>query len=85
MLRAASHVVLTDLGGETVLLDLRTERYFGLDAAAARMWQVLCDAGSVDDACAVLAAEFDVDRATLERDVTALVQQLSDLGLVEIS
>ena len=32
-------VMVRQVGGESVLLDLKTERYLGLDEVATRMWQ----------------------------------------------
>ena len=34
-------VLVRDLDGESVALNLHTERYYGLDEAATRMWTVL--------------------------------------------
>ena len=34
-------VLFQEVGGETVLLDLASEQYFGLDAVGTRIWQLL--------------------------------------------
>ena len=35
-----AHVLIRHLEGESVLLNLDSERYFGLDATGTRMWQL---------------------------------------------
>ena len=77
-------VLVRELSGELVLLNLETESYFGLDEVGARIWAALCAAPSNDQACAELAGEFEVDAQTLQKDVAALVERLSESGLVTI-
>ena len=71
------------VGDEAVLLDLKTERYLGLDNVSARIWQVLTEGGSVQSAYETLLAEFDVDPERLRTDLEEFVQELLQLGLVE--
>jgi hypothetical protein len=35
-----AHVLIRRLDGESVLLNLKSERYFGLDATGTRMWEL---------------------------------------------
>ena len=78
-------VVWRDVDGEIVLLNLATGEYFGLDGAASRIWQLLDDTGvSVMALCDALSTEFEVDRATVDIDVTALVADLVSHQLVSV-
>jgi len=43
-----SHVLVRVLDGESVFLNLETERYFGLDETGTRMWQLLTSLPSID-------------------------------------
>ena len=45
-----SDVVVKIIDGETVLLDLKSECYFGLDEVATRMWQVVTSSDSIEAA-----------------------------------
>ena len=40
-------VISQEVAGETVLLDLESECYFGLDAVGTRIWQLICDSGEL--------------------------------------
>ena len=78
-------VLLSELGGESVLLNLATERYFGLDGTGTRIWQVLTTSGTVQAAYRTLLEEYDVGAETLERDLTELLDQLVEAGLLTVS
>lgn len=77
-------VLVRELGGESVLLNLDTESYFGLDDVGTRMWIALTEAGSVESACQRLLPEFEVEPETLRRDVEDFVEALAKSGLVAV-
>lgn len=82
---AVSNVLAQDLAGESVLLNLQTEQYFGLDDVGTRMWQVLIDQASIQSAIEILLNEYEVEPEQLEQDVKALVASLLEDNLIEIS
>jgi hypothetical protein len=82
---ASSNVLVQNLDGEAVLLDLESGRYFGLDEVGARFWQVLAEAPSVEAAYETLAAEYDVDREKLRQDLYALLDELVEHQLITVS
>src|ERR1700745_53761 len=55
------HVLVRFLDKESVLLNLETERYFGLDETGTRMWQLVTSAPAIDAAYQQLLDEFDVE------------------------
>jgi len=75
-------VLVSELDGHTVLLNLQSECYFGLDEIGTRMWGLLTSSDSIQDACNVLLTEYNVDADTLRRDVAELVNALGEKGLV---
>jgi hypothetical protein len=78
------HVLVRFLDKESVLLNLETERYFGLDETGTRMWQVVTTAPNIDAAYQVLQDEFDVESELLRLHLTELLGQLVDNGLLQI-
>lgn len=76
-------VVFRSFPTETVVLNLQTGKYHGLNPSAGKMLQALTEAGSVREAAAVVAAEYDAPVDTVEADVCDLCQSLLDRGLVE--
>jgi hypothetical protein len=77
-------VMFREVGGELVLLDLKTENYFGLDEVGARVWKLIEEHGELQRVFERMLAEYSVDVTTLERDLTDLVTRLRESGLVEI-
>lgn len=70
--------------GESVLLDLRTEQYLGLDEVGTRMWQLMLDGGSPEAAVGPMLAEYDVEEAALRADLAVFVRTLLDKRLIEV-
>jgi len=78
------HVLVRFLDDEAVLLNLETERYFGLDETGTRMWQIVTAAPNVDAAYQELLAEFDVPPDQLRTNLTDLLGRLMENGLLEV-
>lgn len=78
---AADEQVSTSVGDEIVILGMRDGVYYGLDAVGARLWSLLKEARLVSDLVEIVAAEFDVDAVRCERDVLALLEDLTARGL----
>jgi hypothetical protein len=77
-------VLVQELAGESVLLDLTSERYFGLDDVGTRMWKALAEGPSIQASYDVLLSEYEVDAEQLRRDLTGLVEQLVEHGLLHV-
>jgi len=82
--RAAEGVLVKELEGEAVLLDLASETYFGLDRTAFRIWSALTTCPSVEAAIESLAREYEVEDTVLTADVLRLLDALERKGLVRV-
>ncbi|MEP7069981.1 MAG: PqqD family protein [Usitatibacter sp.] len=78
-------VLVRELGGESVLLNLRSESYFGLDDVGTRMWAALTASPSMEDAYRMLADEYEVEPALLRADLSTFVEKLSAAGLIHVA
>jgi len=83
-IRVPQHVVYRTFPSETVVLNLQTGRYHGLNVTAGRMLEALEAAASVRDAVGTLAAEYGEQPALVRRDLCELCWSLLDRGLIEI-
>ena len=70
------------VGDETVLLDLASGIYFGIDGVGKRIWESLADGYSLGEITAVIVAEFDVDEAQAQADVIEFANTLLERGLL---
>ena len=80
-----AHVLVRFLDKEAVLLNIETERYFGLDETATRMWQLTTVAPSIASAYQQLMDEYDVEDATLRENLIELLNKLADNGLLTVA
>jgi hypothetical protein len=77
------HVVYRSFPAETVVLNLQTGKYHGLNATAGRMLEALEQATCVRDAAATLADVYQQERTVVEQDLCDLCQSLLERGLIE--
>jgi hypothetical protein len=80
-----AHVLVRFLDKEAVLLNIETERYFGLDETGARMWQLATTTANIDAAYQALQSEYDVDAETLREHLSELLEKLADNGLLTMT
>lgn len=80
-----AHVLIRHLDGESVLLNLETEEYFGLDATGTRIWEVATRSASLEAAYATLVQEFEVEPDVLRANLAELMARLIENGLLKLS
>ena len=83
-LTPAPNVISQEVGGETVLLDLKNENYFGLDAVGTRIWQLIQQSADLRSIFRTLVQEYEVEEAQLQADLERLIGELSERGLVKL-
>jgi hypothetical protein len=81
-LRVHSSVLSRELGGETVLLNLESGVYYGLDPVGTRVWNLLAQDLTVADVHSIMVEEYDVAPETLQRDLEELVGELCEKQLL---
>ena len=77
-------VISQEVSGETVLLDLNSENYFGLDEVGTRVWQLIEASGKLQDIYDTMLAEYEVEPDQLLEDLEQLVTDIEKAGLVEL-
>jgi hypothetical protein len=82
--KVPQHVVYRSFPSETVVLNLQTGKYHGLNATAGVMLEALERAASVREAAAELAAGYEQPQNVVEGDLCALCASLLERGLVEV-
>ncbi len=81
--RVSSDILHNQVEGELVLLDLNTEKYFGLDETGTVFWKALTGSPTIEDAYQELLATYEVEPERLRADLKSLLQELIDQGLLE--
>ena len=70
------------VGDETVLLDLASGVYFGLDGVGQRIWESVVAGDSLEQAVATIVSEYNVEEAQAQTDVLEFVSDLVERSLL---
>ena len=82
---ASPDVLMQEFDGESVLLDLRSGQYLGLDELGTRIWQLLQTGSSFSRIAELLLEEYEVDQNQLRHDIDVFIGQLLQAGLIQVS
>ena len=82
-LKVAERVHCARMGDQTILADMRSGRYLGLDEVATAVWAKIEQQATRGAIVDHVHAEYDVPRDVLERDVDRLLDDLLERRLVE--
>ncbi len=80
----APDVLVNHVDRESVFLDMKTEKYFGLDEVGTQMWQALTASGSVQEAYEKLLLVYEVDPQQLQSDLESFIGSLREHGLLNV-
>lgn len=84
IVRVSPQVISQEISGETVILDLDSEYYFGLDAVGTRIWQLIRESADLHTIYTILLDEYEVDEARLRSDLEALIADACARGLLTL-
>ncbi len=82
--RVPEHVVFRGFAQETVVLNLQTGTYHGLNSTAGRMLEALQRHPVIAEAAATVAQEYGQDAAMVEVDLRELCEGLRSRGLLAV-
>ncbi len=78
-------ILFKDLHGESVILDLKSGKYYGLNEVGTRLWNLLLIDPDIAVAYNTLLEEYDVPEEQLTRDIFAIIEHLVSVGLITIT
>ena len=82
-LATGKHVVVTDFdGGEGILVDLNTKRYFQLNETAMIVWRGLEQGKSVDEIVNDFTSSYEVEPERAQTSVQRLLDSFQTYKLV---
>jgi hypothetical protein len=67
---------------EAVMMSVTAGRYYGLNAVACRIWELLETPKTMTQLCAQICEEFEVDAQTCEAEVAKFARDLIDHEIV---
>ena len=76
-------VMSRQVDDETVLLDLKSGTYFGLDGVGKLIWEGVEGGSSLRETVKAIVSEYEVDPNRAETDVLEFADELVERGLLE--
>ena len=83
-IRIPDHVVYRTFVRETVLLNLATGRYHGINPTGGRIHDLLAGDATLGSAAQALADEYQRPLSDVEHDVCVFCEDLRERGLIEV-
>ena len=82
---ATKNQVSSDLGQEAVILDLKSGVYYGLNDVGTRIWNLIQEPKTLSKIRDLILEEYEVEPECCEQELLALLHELLDAGLIEVS
>jgi hypothetical protein len=79
----AEAVASQEIDGETVLLDLKSSEYLGVNESGTLLWQALLVGTTRRDLVALLCERFGIQQEQADADVDAFLADCDDRGLLD--
>jgi hypothetical protein len=81
---AGKDQVSANLSGESVILAMQDGVYYGLDAVATRVWNLISEPRALSDVLDVIEREYAVSREQAAEDLLAFADELRVHGLIDV-
>lgn len=81
---ASKNQISSNLGSETVILDLKSGQYYGLNNVGSSVWQLIQQPRNVQEIRTHLMVEYEVNIQECHSDLQLLLKNLVSFGLVEL-
>ncbi|WP_027092715.1 lasso peptide biosynthesis PqqD family chaperone [Cohnella thermotolerans] len=76
--------IVSDMNGEKVMFSIRSGKYYNLGRVGGRIWDLIAAPVAVARLVDELMKEYEVDRATCERQVAEFLRSLQRESLIEV-
>ncbi len=83
MLHRAADKLSTGIDDETVILDMASSNYIGLNPVATRIWELIEPGISFAGLCERLIAEYDVSENSCRADTLSFLQEMLENQLID--
>ena len=77
-------MIAAEMDGDLVMMSIERGEYFGVGGVGTLAWELLEQPITVDQICAAVCEEFDVDAGTCRADLLGFANELLTLGLVQV-
>jgi hypothetical protein len=83
VVRRNPDIVATEAGGELLMMDINSDKYYGLNEVASFIWERLAEPHSVSAVCDAIHEAFDVDKTICSQHALMFIEDMIKDGLAE--
>jgi len=83
--RCDEELLSAEVDGEVLGMSVEQGICYGLNGSASHVWKMIAAPRRLDEICASLTAQYDVDLATCRADVTSLLDKLDAASLIVVA
>ncbi|WP_136799769.1 MULTISPECIES: PqqD family protein [Desulfosediminicola] len=80
----SQEVLSQEVDGETVILDMRSENYFGLDEIGTDIWRLLKEQKTLQEVFDILLDEYEVEEQVLRQHLEDHISELCKAELISL-
>ena len=84
VVRKDNNLMGGEMGKETVLMDMNSGDYLGLNEVGSSIWKIIVEPKSVSEICSTLMEQYDVDAATCEAETLKYLNQLVTENMITV-
>ena len=77
LISRTTSVMFTQVDRDKVMMDMEQESYFGLNAVASVIWDLLEEPATPANLCKSLLERFEVDQETCQRETLAVLERMN--------
>ena len=81
---ATKEHIACGLGEESIILNFKDSAYYGLDEVGAYIWDLIQEPKTISEIEESILSKYDVEAKICKKDLTTLLEQLKEEGLIEI-
>ena len=82
--RVTDRFLISQLAGETVLMDKQSGEYFGINQVGTTIWELLAAACTIDQLVGKLMERYAIDEATCSTEVSQFLKMLESKKMLRI-
>jgi len=81
-IRLNQELLSSEIDGETIMMSVENGKYYGLNAVASRIWELVKEEPLFSEIIAQLTTEFNVDKTVCQNDTEDFILQLAENKLI---
>jgi hypothetical protein len=85
LFKRSPELVFTDLDGETIMMSLENNSYYGLNPVATRIWELLSEPKSLENIVDELTSEYDITPEQCKNEVIVFLEEMINKKTINIA